>query len=253
MKKILIIAILIGVTSLYTSYKLKMMASREILTVFGMQNENFILNNILCANNPNCTIGATPPMANRSVLKALATGEKLNLAKELFEYTKAYYNSQEFKDLYEQKRQEVKPYVPEVTPEQKEQALAMVKEQEEMYSPEILAMLPPDARTEALKALEDMKAQANGEMTATQKKEWEELVPENPNKALKKMLNDFLDETRDVDFNATTKLNPENKHQVFTNPAYEKKNGQWKACYRAGKELTEAARNLAQQWYSELN
>jgi len=253
MKKILIIAILIGVASLYTSYKLKMMTSREILTVFGMQNEDFILNNILCANNPNCTVGATPPMANLSALKALATGDKLKLAKELFEYTKAYYSSQEFKNLYEQKRQELKPYVPEVTPEQREMALAQVKEMEEMYTPEILGMLPPEAKAEAIKSLEDMKAQANGEMTATQKKEWEELIPENPNKALKKMLKDFLDETRDVDFNATTKLNPENKHQVFTNPVYEKKDGQWKACYRAGKELTESARSLAQQWHSELN
>ena len=67
------------------------------------------------------------------------------------------------------------------------------------------------------------------------------------------MLKDFLDETKDVDFSATTKFNPENKHQVFTNPEYEKKDDQWKACYRAGKELTEAARSFVQQWQSELN
>ena len=253
MKKVLIIVIFLGIGSLYTSYKIKMHVSREILNVFGFQNEDFILNNILCSNNPNCNIGVTPPMANRSVLKALATGDKVNLAKELFDYIKVYCNSREFKDLYEQKRQEVKPFVPEVSPEERDMALAMVKEYEEMYTPELLAMLPPEAKAGALQSLEDMKAQAYGEMTETQKKEWEALIPENPNKAISKMLKDFLDVTRDVDFNATTKLNPENKHLVFTNPVYEKKDRQWKACYRAGKELTEEARRLAQQWYSELN
>ena len=253
MKKVLIILLLLGGGILYTAYTVKMHSSREILMVFGIQNEDFILNNILCANNPNCVVGAAPPMANLKTLKALATGDKVRATTEFLEYTKAYYNSQEFKDMYEKKRQELKPIVPEVTPEERERALAQVAEQEEMYTPEILAMLPPEAKAEALKALEDTKAMANGQLTETQKKDWEDLVPKNPNKAIKKALKDFLDVTVDVDFNATTKLNPEKNYQVFTNPVYEKKDAQWKACYRAGKEVTEVTRNFVQQWYSELN
>lgn len=252
MKKVLIIVLLLVGATLYTSYKIKMYVSQEILTVFGLKKETFLLNPTLCANNPNCIM--TPLyMDNLSVLKAMATGDKVSAAKELFAYTKAYYSSQEFKDQYEQKRQEVKPFVPEVSPEERDMALAMVKEYEEMYTPEILAMLPPEAKAGALQSLEDMKAQAYGEMTETQKKEWEELIPQNPNKAVSKMLEDFLDQTKDVDFSATTKLNPQNKHQVFTNPVYEKKDPQWKACYRAGKELTDEARSFAQQWFAELN
>jgi len=252
MKKILIILSLLVGATLYTSYKIKMYAAREILTVFGIKKEGFLLNHTLCATNPNCFM--TPPyMDNKAVLKAMAMGDKLSATKELFEYTKAYYNSQEFKDLYEQKRQEAKPLVPEVSPEERDAALAMIKEQEELYTPEILAMLPPEAKEAALQSIEDAKASAYGQLTETQKKEWEALIPENPNKAVSKMLKDFLDVTRDVDFNATTKLNPENKHQVFTNPVYEKKDPQWKACYRAGKELTTEARSFAQQWYAELN
>jgi len=253
MKKALIILLLICSGILYSSYKLKMHASREILSVLGIQNEDFVLNGVLCANNPNCFISGPPPMANLSTLRALSTGDKVKVAMEFFEYTKAYYNSQEFKDQYEQKRMEMKPNVPEITPEQRETALAQVAEMEEMWSSDVLDMLPPDAKANALKSLEDMKAQANGGMSESQKKRWEELIPENPNMAIKIALQDFLDKTVDVDFNATTKLNPSNKRQVFTNPIYEKKDGQWKTCYRAGKELTGAARTFAAEWLDELN
>lgn len=253
MKKALIILLLIGGGILYSSYKLKMHASRDILAVLGIPNEDFVLNGILCANNPNCFIGGPPPMSNLSTLRALSTGDKIKVASEFFEYTKAYYNSQEFKDRYEQKRMEMKPRVSEITPEQREAALAQVAEMEEMWSPEVLEMLPPESRAGALKSLEDMKAQANGGMSESQKKRWEELIPENPNIAIKLALQDFLDKTVDVDFNATTKLNPQNKHQVFTNPLYEKKDGQWKTCYRAGKELTSTARTFVKEWLNELN
>lgn len=251
MRKLVIIMILCGGGLIITSYKVKMNVSSEVLTVLGI-DQDFIVSFLYCNNNPNCYIGP-PRMINLTTLKALSTGDKLSLAKEAFVYAKNYCNSQEFKDLYQQKRMELKPHVQELTPEEKEQGLAMIKEQEELWSPEILEMLPPEARTSALQSLEESKARINGEMTEDQKKQWDELAPEDPNTSVSRILKNFLDETKDVDFSATTKLNPENKHQVFTNPNYEKKGSQWKACYRAGEELTEAARSFAQQWYSELN
>ena len=39
---------------------------------------------------------------------------------------------------------------------------------------------------------------------------------------------------------------------VSENPAYERKPGQWKMCYRAGKEATAAARAAVQAWLKEL-
>ena len=38
----------------------------------------------------------------------------------------------------------------------------------------------------------------------------------------------------------------------FANPEYEKKSGQWKLCYRAGKEPVEAARAFAKEWLGEM-
>jgi hypothetical protein len=57
--------------------------------------------------------------------------------------------------------------------------------------------------------------------------------------------------TQGIDFNAALKESGGNK--VFVNPAYEKKSNKWKMAFRAGKEVTEAARAFAQQWLKELN
>ena len=252
MKKAIILMILLSGGFIITSYKVKMSVSRDVLTILGIDDQDFILNDVFCYPDPFCIVGP-PGMANLSTLKALSTGDKLNLAKEAFVYAKNYCNSQEFKDLYQQKRMELKPHVQELTPEQKETALAQIKEQEELYSPDILDLLPPEEKASVLQMIVDAKANANGELTKDQKKQWDELAPENPDIAISRGIKNFLEATRDVDFNATTKLNSHSNHQEFTNPAYEQKDDQWKACYRAGQELTEAVRSFAQEWYSELN
>jgi hypothetical protein len=67
---------------------------------------------------------------------------------------------------------------------------------------------------------------------------------------LKNTLQLFLQETADVDFKAS--LRSRGTIKYFENNAYERKSKIWKACYRAGAEATNAARNFAQQWIKEL-
>jgi hypothetical protein len=38
----------------------------------------------------------------------------------------------------------------------------------------------------------------------------------------------------------------------FVNQAYERKDGNWKLCYRAGRETVAAVRSAAQAWLKEL-
>ncbi len=243
--------ILFGVV-LITSYKVEKAASNEVLTVLGIADKDLIFNDLFCVTDPNCII-SSPVLSNLATLKALSTGDKLGLANEAFAYAKAYCNSQEFKTRYEEKRMSMKPEVPLLTNEEKEMVLAAIAEQEELFTPEILDMLPPEGKENALQPIEDMKAQANGELTEDQKKKWEAEAPADPNTAIKRTLQEFLNATENVDFNAPTELDPRNKHQVFVNPTYEEKDLQWKACYRAGKELTDATRNFAKEWLAELN
>lgn len=64
---------------------------------------------------------------------------------------------------------------------------------------------------------------------------------------VKKRLNDFLEISATVDFDA------EVSGGMFVNPEYQKKSSWWKMCYRAGKDVVAAAREEAQKWLDELN
>ena len=51
-----------------------------------------------------------------------------------------------------------------------------------------------------------------------------------------------------VDFNATL-TEPDNyKIRKFTNPAYEKKSPEWKAVYRAGKDVNQVVTEFVKEW-----
>lgn len=74
----------------------------------------------------------------------------------------------------------------------------------------------------------------------------EDRYPADPNKLIKKRLEEFLEVSGSVDFDA--RLNG----RMFANPEYESKSDKWKMCYRAGKEVVAAARDEAQKWLKEL-
>lgn len=78
------------------------------------------------------------------------------------------------------------------------------------------------------------------------KAEDEKKYPSDPREMIRKRLQEFLDLSATVDFDATTVSGR------FENPAYEAKSNQWKMCYRAGKPVVEAARAEAQAWLGEL-
>ena len=74
--------------------------------------------------------------------------------------------------------------------------------------------------------------------------------PKDPNVLLKKRLQQVLDITADVDYDA--ELKEVGKYRVFVNPDYEKKPGEWKLAFRAGKAATDAVRAAALQWLKEI-
>lgn len=75
----------------------------------------------------------------------------------------------------------------------------------------------------------------------------DKLYPPDPIDMVKKRLTDFLEISATVDFDAEVRDNQ------FVKEAYEKKNGWWKMCFRAGKPVIDAAREEAQKWLDELN
>lgn len=80
--------------------------------------------------------------------------------------------------------------------------------------------------------------------------EWELKYPANPQQFIKTRLQQFLEETANIDFDA--QLIEKNGKKYFSNPAYEQKSNRWKLAFRAGKEVIEPARRFVQQWIEEI-
>lgn len=80
--------------------------------------------------------------------------------------------------------------------------------------------------------------------------DWNENYPQNQLLFVKKRLQQFLDETRNIDFAA--ELTEKNGKKVFVNPDYEQKSSRWKMAFRAGKEVVEHARDFVQKWIEEI-
>lgn len=81
--------------------------------------------------------------------------------------------------------------------------------------------------------------------------EWKKEYPATGKDMVRRRLREFLNESADVDYNA--KLVRREGKMRFVNAKYEdEKSGEWKVCYRAGKEPVERARAFAKAWLAEL-
>ena len=74
----------------------------------------------------------------------------------------------------------------------------------------------------------------------------EKRMPADPEELIRKRLQEFLDISATVDFDA------ELNGYSFADKRYEAKGNQWKMCYRAGREVIAAAREEAKKWLAEL-
>jgi flagellar biosynthesis GTPase FlhF len=81
---------------------------------------------------------------------------------------------------------------------------------------------------------------------------WKTIYPESPVPLIKARLQQYIDLLATVDFSAQTTTD-EKGIQKFVNTDYEKKSGDWKRCYRAGKDVNDAARTSVFQWLSSLH
>jgi hypothetical protein len=78
----------------------------------------------------------------------------------------------------------------------------------------------------------------------------EKRFPPNPKTVIARRLQEFLDVSKDVDFDA--KLVPAGSKMRFADPRYEEKPPEWKLYYRAGRDVVAAAREAAQAWLKAL-
>lgn len=187
-------------------------------------------------------------------LAAIIQNDKAGAAKELCNYVKQYVNSEEFTSAYTKAREAAKP-----THEPYRMDAAGIaglkkslKEMEDGLAKMKAAKMPASAVQQ--KQMEDGIA-AQKKMIVAQndptpnKTKWNKMYPPNPADAVKARLQEYLAIAATVDFTAVTTGSGKNK--VFVNPAYEKKSLQWKAVYRAGKEVNTVVTTFVNQWLKE--
>lgn len=82
------------------------------------------------------------------------------------------------------------------------------------------------------------------------KAEDEKRYPSDPAVLLRQRLEAFMQLSGTVDFSAATRNNGGTLY--FVNSDYEARSNEWKACFRAGAPVVQAAREEVQQWLTEL-
>lgn len=218
-------------------------------------------------------------LPNLKTLKAMATGERVEMVKSIGHYVKEFTVSKDFLNRYNEFREDRKPTAPEkpqsgaelqkktvadmkksiadleqqmkqMTAEQQKMFVDIIKQQKE----QVVEYEKPDNPMFG-KNYDDMMQQSyqyqvddyNNKM-----KEWESKYPEGkPVFLIKEWLTTYLEKSKDIDFNAQLATNNYGK-QVFAKADYERKDLLWKLLFRAGKESTEASRSFAQSWLNEL-
>jgi hypothetical protein len=213
--------------------------------------------------------------ARNAFLKASGSARAV-MAKGAIAWAKAYAKTDAFKVAYEKARQESMPTPPSAVGTVDDQIAKERAERRKSLeeTKQSFAQLPAEMRQEMESVFREMEEQiANEEAdpegnamlrqaleqerVAEQQQyqsrlaEYEDRYPADPRILLARRLSQFLDVSKDVDFEAELVLDQHGRKR-FAKPEYEHRPDDWKLCYRAGKEPVQAARESAVEWLKEL-
>jgi len=209
--------------------------------------------------------------------KLIAVNDRVAIANNLLEYTKTYISGPDFKKQYEQAKKNATPFEPAPIPVrsisdiQKEEIAKTeksIKDTEKTIKdlPDLAKTFQPilDMHKKNLKEYQNPanplfsliaqgekdQQESNAKRYQDDMKQWEINYPGNVNQFISAKLARMLDLTKGIDYSAA--LVEKNGKKRFVNPAYESKRTEWKQGFRAGKEVTEAARAFAEKWMREI-
>ncbi len=208
-------------------------------------------------------------------LKNILANDRAAVVKDIALYAKEYANSPEFLKEYRNLKESKKPEFRKLeTPEEMRNNMIKSAREGVQKTEETLKKAPAEmkdifektleAAKQNLKLAEDpnnkyIKAYTQNFASAekhmkesyeNQLKGWEEKYPANHLLYIKVRLQEFLDATKDIDFDA--ELIEKKGVKYFVKPEYERKGDRWKLAFRAGKSAVESARAFAQQWLNEI-
>ncbi len=205
----------------------------------------------------------------------IALGNRTAVAKHLLNYTKSYVSSPAFIKEYAQLKAGKKPVKEEIkSPEDMQKD--MIRDAKKAIADNEASLKKADPQFK--KIFEDLLVQSrkqlkeaedpnnryvvnykknypnavkqNDENYLRQLGEWEAEYPSNHLLFVKRRLETFLTETKDIDFGA--ELIVSGTVKKFVKREYESKSNRWKMAFRAGKEVVEPAREFVQSWIAEI-
>ncbi len=219
--------------------------------------------------------GYINPTPAAKAFKSAGPASRATLVTNAIAWAKTYTESAGFKAEYERQRQASRPSLPDVKgsvdDELATQSAERKKSVEEMKKS--LAQFPPDMRKQMEAAVKEaeannLKLDTDAQMVAIFRQgieaqraseqeaykgrlaAYEKRWPADSTVLVARRLQEFLDISKDVDFDA--KLVPSGRLMRFADPRYEEKPPVWKLCYRAGREACSAARGAAQAWLKTI-
>jgi len=220
--------------------------------------------------------GHLPLYPSKKAYSAAPVTVRVAFVKNALSWIKAYTESATFTADYEKQRAAAKPAPAgsKGTPdeqfakslEEQKKAIAEMKANVARMSPDMQKQMQPaiqQAEAAMQKTATDpqmvaMMKQGFAQQTASDQEsykrsvaEYEAKYPADSRTLIAKRLQEFLDTSKDVDFNARL-VQGRGGRMRFADPAYESKPDDWKLCYRAGKEPVEAARAFAVDWLRQL-
>jgi hypothetical protein len=221
------------------------------------------------------TGGYVSMLGNAKVFLSAAPEKRVVFVQGVTAVAKAYAGSADFKKRYADFREANKPSPPKAAQsvgdlnatqrKQLEDSLKQMKEQMKQLSPDMqkemqqvvdqlqkqLDALGTDPQQNEMMATGlKMQHEAEIEEYNTRLKEWETKYPVDANALIATRLREFLDGTKDIDYNA--QLVEQSGKKRFADANLEQKSSEWKLCFRAGKPATDAARTFAAGWLKEL-
>lgn len=210
-------------------------------------------------------------------MKNILLNDRTAVINELAAYAKQYVQSDAFKKEYAALKERNKPEAMKVPETPEEMRASLIRSAKEFVAGAEDNVKKANAQTKkifeqtlelAKKNLKDAEDPNNQmirsytknyeEMKKLMKqswdnsmKDWETKYPGNHLLYVKVRLQEFLDATEGIDYNAATF--DKNGKKYFVKPEYEHKDSRWKMAFRAGKEAVEPARAFARQWISEIH
>ncbi len=207
--------------------------------------------------------------------KNIAKGDRGAVALDLLNYTKKFTTGADFLKNYTEMKNGHKPERPVMqTPDEMRSSLIAAYKKSIADTEESLKTADANLKPIFQNVLESAKKQLkeaedpNNKQLANYAKnydgmmknieasyqaqlvEWEKKYPTDARFYIKKRLDEFMNETKDIYFSA--ELTVKNGTAYFVNPAYERKSNRWKMAFRAGKEVVEPARKFVAAWITEI-